>query len=112
MFLDSRPIATEKICDQFNDLRSDMVLLFDLNQALSNCEFELQSLRHRYEALNPGKALEMPTLDTSTTSNLSQSLIETPQKRTSDVPEASLTPTCVLVSGNIKMIKFWGFFNY
>ncbi len=96
--LDSRPIATEKVCDQFNDLRSDMVLLYELNQALSNCEFELQTLRHRYEAINPGKSLEMPSIDTSTSSSLSQSLIETPQKRISEVFETSLTPTCGLVS--------------
>lgn len=94
--IDSRPIATEKVCDQFNDLRSDMVLLYELNQALSNCEFELQTLRHRYEAINPGKSLEMPSIDTSTSSSLSQSLIETPQKRISEVFETSLTPTCGL----------------
>lgn len=32
-----------------------MVLLMELKGALSTCEFELQSLRHQYEALNPGK---------------------------------------------------------
>ena len=32
-----------------------MVLLYELKAALANCEFELQSLRHQYEALNPGK---------------------------------------------------------
>ena len=32
-----------------------MVLLYELSQALSNCDFELQTLRHRYEAINPGK---------------------------------------------------------
>lgn len=55
IILESRPIATERICDQFNDLRSDIVLLYELNQALSNCEFELQTLRHRLEAINPAK---------------------------------------------------------
>jgi hypothetical protein len=40
----------------------------------------------------------MPSLDTSTTSCLSQSLIETPQKRISEVFDASLTPGGALVS--------------
>jgi DNA methyltransferase 1-associated protein 1 len=55
---DHRPIATEAICEQFNDLRSDIVLLYELNQAISNYEFELQSLKHRYEALYPGKSVK------------------------------------------------------
>lgn len=36
-----------------------MVLLMELKAALSTCEFELQSLRHQYEALNPGKVLRL-----------------------------------------------------
>lgn len=35
----------------FNELRSDLVLLYELKQAHSNCEYEQQMLRHRYEAL-------------------------------------------------------------
>lgn len=35
----------------FNELRSDLVLLYELKQAFANCEYELQMLRHRYEAL-------------------------------------------------------------
>ena len=34
--LDQKPIATEPICEQFNELRSDMVLLYELHQALTN----------------------------------------------------------------------------
>lgn len=39
-----------------------MVLLYELKLALANCEFELQTLRHRYEALAPGKLPSKPTL--------------------------------------------------
>ena len=53
--LEHKPIATENICEQFNELRSDIVLLYELQQALTNLEFELQSLRVRYEAVAPGK---------------------------------------------------------
>lgn len=60
MGLELNPTPTEEVCQHFNDLRSDMVLLMELKSALSTCEFELQSLRHQYEALNPGKTLTIP----------------------------------------------------
>lgn len=53
--IELNPTPTEEICQNFNELRSDMVLLFELKSALTTCEFELQALRHQYEALNPGK---------------------------------------------------------
>lgn len=49
------PPPTEQICQQFNELRSDIVLHYELRSALSTCDYELQSLRHQYEALAPGK---------------------------------------------------------
>jgi len=54
------PIPTEEICTEFNELRSDLVLLFELKNALSACESELHSLKGQYEALCPGKSLEIP----------------------------------------------------
>ncbi|XP_066996628.2 DNA methyltransferase 1-associated protein 1 isoform X2 [Anabrus simplex] len=55
------PIPTEPICSLFNELRSNMVLLYELKTALATCDFELQTLRHQYEALNPGKTLVLPS---------------------------------------------------
>jgi DNA methyltransferase 1-associated protein 1 len=55
--VEPRPIATESICEQFNELRSDVVLLYELHQALSSCEYELQTLRHRYEPVLLAKVL-------------------------------------------------------
>lgn len=49
------PPPTEQICQQFNELRSDIVLHYELKGALATCDYELQSLRHQYEALAPGK---------------------------------------------------------
>lgn len=49
--LDLNPMPTEEIVQMFNELRSDLVLLYELKQAHSNCEYEQQMLRHRYEAL-------------------------------------------------------------
>ena len=43
------------MCGQFNDLRSDMVLLYELKNALNTCELELHSLKAQYEAMCPGK---------------------------------------------------------
>ena len=55
LHMEHKPIATENIGEQFNELRSDIVLLYELQQALTNLEFELQSLRVRYETAAPGK---------------------------------------------------------
>ncbi|CAL1593619.1 unnamed protein product [Knipowitschia caucasica] len=49
--VDLNPLPTEEIVQMFNELRSDLVLLYELKQAHSNCEYEQQMLRHRYEAL-------------------------------------------------------------
>ena len=48
------------MCNEFNELRSDMVLLYELKAALATCEQELHALKARYETLNPGKTLEIP----------------------------------------------------
>ena len=60
LFLELNPMPTEEICQNFNELRSDLVLLYELKLGLSTCEYELQALRHQYEALAPGKTLEIP----------------------------------------------------
>ncbi|XP_057614713.1 DNA methyltransferase 1-associated protein 1-like [Chionomys nivalis] len=45
------PTPTEELVHMFNELRSDLVLLYELKQACANCEYELQMLQHRHEAL-------------------------------------------------------------
>lgn len=60
MNLELNPIPTDENCRYFNELRSDMVLLIEIKAALATCEYELQSLRHQYEALNLGKTLAIP----------------------------------------------------
>uniref|UniRef100_H3AK60 DNA methyltransferase 1-associated protein 1 n=1 Tax=Latimeria chalumnae TaxID=7897 RepID=H3AK60_LATCH len=45
------PMPTEEIVQMYNELRSDLVLVYELKQAHANCEYELQMLHHRYEAL-------------------------------------------------------------
>ena len=48
-------MPTENIAGDFNELRQDIVLLYELKLALANCEYELQTLRHRFETLAPGR---------------------------------------------------------
>jgi hypothetical protein len=45
-------MACEEIVDEFNDLRSDIVLLFDLKNALNSAEYELQTTLHRLKSEN------------------------------------------------------------
>jgi len=58
--IETQPPCTEEICDQFNELRSDMVLLYELKNLLTNSEFEVTSLKHQYEGIVPGKSLSLP----------------------------------------------------
>ncbi|CAF1124891.1 unnamed protein product [Didymodactylos carnosus] len=50
--LERNPMACEEICEEFNDLRSDIVLLFDLKNALNSAEYELQTSLHRLKNIN------------------------------------------------------------
>merc|ERR1712062_831620 len=54
------PVPSDNMCDAFNELRSDMVLLYELKAALATCEQEFHSLKAQYENLCPGKTLEIP----------------------------------------------------
>ena len=45
------PVPTKEMVVQYNELRQDIVLLYELKLALANCQYELQTLRHRYETL-------------------------------------------------------------
>ncbi|MCL4128607.1 UNVERIFIED_CONTAM: hypothetical protein GTU68_032592 [Idotea baltica] len=57
--LELNPTPVEEICQRFNDLRSDLVLMYDLRTILLNYVFELQTLKHQYESLLPGKVSRM-----------------------------------------------------
>lgn len=53
--VDVIPMPTEEICQNFNELRNQLLLLYELKQAMGNCEYELQTLKVRYEIMCPGK---------------------------------------------------------
>ena len=50
-------MPTREIASAFNDLRQDIVLLYELKLALANCEYELQTLRHRHGEAVPGQVI-------------------------------------------------------
>lgn len=49
------PMPTDDVVVHFNELRQDIVLLYELKLALANCDYELETLRHRLETVAPGK---------------------------------------------------------
>jgi len=53
--VDLFPMPTEEICQHFNELRNQLLLLYELKQAMGNCEYELQTMKHQYELTCPGK---------------------------------------------------------
>lgn len=55
VLVELNPIPTEETVEHFNELRQDIVLLYELKVALANCEYELQTLRHQYETIAPGR---------------------------------------------------------
>lgn len=106
------PTPTEELVHMFNELRSDLVLLYELKQACANCEYELQMLRHRHEALARAGVLGGPATPAvgpapaSAEPTVSESgLGLDPSKDTIiDVVGAPLTPNSVRAS----WIVLWG----
>ncbi|PIK50147.1 putative DNA methyltransferase 1-associated protein 1 [Apostichopus japonicus] len=81
-----QPMPTDEICQLYNDLRSDMVLLYELKLAHANCEFEMQTLRHRYEALAPGKLPSTSILTPASLSTLTKATEKIEEKAESNTP--------------------------
>ncbi|CAG2173831.1 unnamed protein product [Oppiella nova] len=90
--IELHPMPTEDICQHFNELRSDMVLLYELKMALANCEYELQSLKHQFEASQPGKTLDIPTLTLLTTPSVETKTDGSPTKKISEVIDLGSGP--------------------
>jgi hypothetical protein len=83
-FLERNPMACEEIVDEYNDLRSDIVLLFDLKNALNSAEYELQTSLHRLKSenipLSTGILSAQPLSSSSTSSNDTQRTVNTSLK--------------------------------
>ena len=53
--IDHNPMCVEEVCNSFNDIRSGMVIMYELRQMLLNYVFELQTLKHHYESMKPNQ---------------------------------------------------------
>jgi len=73
--LEAQPTPTDDVCTEFNELRSEMVLLYELKNALATCEFDLTTLKHQYEGLRPGKTLEIPEKIRVSTSSIADNAL-------------------------------------
>ena len=94
--IDLRPMPTDEICTHFNELRSDMVLLYELKMALANCEFELQTLKHQYQALFPPNTFATPSTGASKGKSgkaVAAAVTSTASTPTTPAPSATTTST-------------------
>lgn len=71
--LDQFPMPTESIIQNFNDLRSDLLLLYEIKVHLANTDFEMQSLRNQIGAVKPELVPAELVLDQSATSSTPES---------------------------------------
>ncbi|KAK7100846.1 hypothetical protein V1264_023716 [Littorina saxatilis] len=58
--IEFNPMPTEEMVQHFNELRQDIVLLYELKLALASCEYDQQMLRHRFDTLNPNSKTITP----------------------------------------------------
>ncbi|CAL8111770.1 unnamed protein product [Orchesella dallaii] len=86
--VDMVQIPTEEIVTSFNELRSDIVLLYELKSMLAACDMEIQSTAHQYEAAT-GKKLEIPAALLAESSSLLQSFETGGPGRTASTSAAS-----------------------
>lgn len=58
--IEFNPMPTEEIVQNFNELRQDIVLLYELKLALASCDYDQQMLRHSFDTLNPNSKTITP----------------------------------------------------
>lgn len=88
--LDQFPMPTESICQTFNELRSDLLLLYEIKINSSNTEFEIASIKNQLAAIKPDLVpADDPILDQS----LATSTPETSSRDISDVIDVNAVNT-------------------
>lgn len=90
--LEQHPMPTDQICLNFNELRSDLVLLYELKVAITNCEIEIQTLKHQFEQSQPGATLDVPNSITPSSSVVSESDCRREISDVIDISNAAGTP--------------------
>jgi len=53
------PMACDEVNEQLNQLRADILLLYDLRTAFNTCQYELETMRQQY-VNTTGKDLDLP----------------------------------------------------
>ncbi|CAN8004161.1 unnamed protein product [Ixodes hexagonus] len=95
------PTPGEEVCQHFNELRSDMVLLYELKLALATCEYELQTLRHQYEVLAPDKTAMASVPPAAPAAAVGGATVPpaAPGLPAAELPAAAETPTSLVRGG-------------
>lgn len=87
--IDQYPMPTETICQTFNELRGDLLLLYELKMSLESTKFEINSIRDQLKTIKPDiEATE--TLTDQSTLSTSQ---DTPARDISDVIDINAANT-------------------
>ena len=55
--IESHPIATSTVSEEFNRLRSDILKLHDTKSAIQHCDVEILALIAKYDQLHPNEPL-------------------------------------------------------
>lgn len=63
--LDQFPMPTESICQNFNEIRSDLLLLYEIKVNLANTDFEIQAIKNQLAAVKPELVPDEPLVDQS-----------------------------------------------
>lgn len=88
--LEQFPMPTESICQNYNDLRSDLLLLYEIKVNLANTEFEIQSIKNQLAAVKPDLVpADEPALDQS----VATSTLDTSSRDISDVIDINAVNT-------------------
>lgn len=87
--LDQFPMPTEQICQNFNDLRSDLLLLYEIKVNLANTDFEIQSIKNQLAAVKPDLVVDESAADQS----LATSTPDTSSRDISDVIDINAVNT-------------------
>ena len=86
--LDLAPMPTETICQSFNELRGDLLLLYELRISLVNTEYEIKSITNQLNAVKPELVPADLVAATNVTASGDQSLAaSTPDSSSRDISD-------------------------
>lgn len=87
--LDQFPMPTDSICQQYNELRGDLLLLYEIKVSLANTDFEIQSIKNQLAMVKP----ELVADDLAADQNATTSTPDTSSRDISDVIDINAVNT-------------------